>query len=100
VRFVRRRAQSRSILVRGTALVRRSRTILAVLAATFLVNGASDAFGRLIPKRLVDVGPGEIVCGLGLAAVGRYAGLTPTLVACAVLFALTIVVVRLAVLRP
>jgi MFS family permease len=51
----RRWSASWSILVRGTALVRRSRVILVIFAATFLVNGAA-AFGRLYPRRLVDLG--------------------------------------------
>jgi MFS family permease len=45
-----------SILVRGSALVRRRRAILLMFAATFLVNGAWVAFGRLHPRRLVDIG--------------------------------------------
>ena len=45
-----------SVLVRGTALVRRSRTILLVMSAAFLVNGASDTFARLYPRRLFDIG--------------------------------------------
>ena len=44
-----------SILVRGWALARRSRVILLMFAATFLVNGAA-ASGRLLPARLVDLG--------------------------------------------
>jgi MFS family permease len=44
-----------AILGRGAALVRRSRALMVMLAATFLVNGAGDA-GRLTAKRLVDVG--------------------------------------------
>jgi MFS family permease len=51
----RRWSASWSILVRGSALVRRSRAILLMFAATFLVNGAA-AFGRLQPRRLVDIG--------------------------------------------
>jgi MFS family permease len=52
----RRFSASWSILVRGLALVRRSRAILLMFAATFLVNGAADAFGRLQSRRLVDIG--------------------------------------------
>jgi MFS transporter, DHA3 family, tetracycline resistance protein len=52
----RRWSASWSILVRGSALVRRSRAILLMFAATFLVNGAADAFGRLHARRLVDIG--------------------------------------------
>jgi Major Facilitator Superfamily len=59
-RFVRtstrRWSASWSILVRGSALVRRSRAILVMFAATFLVNGAAVAGGRLQPKRLIDLG--------------------------------------------
>jgi MFS family permease len=59
-RFVRAPARrwsaSWSIFVRGAALVRRSRAILLMFAATFLVNGAWVAFGRLHPRRLVDIG--------------------------------------------
>jgi hypothetical protein len=51
----RRWSTSWSILVRGASLARRSRAILVVLAATLLVNGASDA-GRVQARRLVDVG--------------------------------------------
>lgn len=54
--LTRRRSTSWSILVRGSALVRRSRAILLMVAATFLVNGGADAFGRLYPRRLVDIG--------------------------------------------
>jgi MFS family permease len=52
----RRLSASWSIFVRGSALVRRSRAILLMFAATFLVNGAGDAFGRLQARRLVDIG--------------------------------------------
>jgi MFS family permease len=52
----RRWSASWSILVRGSALVRRSRAILLMFAATFLVNGAWVAFGRLQARRLVDIG--------------------------------------------
>lgn len=45
-----------TILRRGIALARHDRQILAVFAATFLVNGAANAFGRLYPKQLVDLG--------------------------------------------
>ena len=52
----RRWSASWSIFVRGSALVRRSRAILLMFAATFLVNGAWVGFGRLQPRRLVDLG--------------------------------------------
>jgi predicted MFS family arabinose efflux permease len=52
----RRWSTSWSILVRGSALVRRSRAILVMFAATFLVNGAAVGFGRLQTRRLVDIG--------------------------------------------
>ncbi len=44
-----------SILRRGSSLVRASRVILGIFAATFLVNGVVNAFGRY-PLRLVDAG--------------------------------------------
>ncbi|MGW0230044.1 MFS transporter [Actinopolymorpha singaporensis] len=44
------------IAARGVALVRCSRVLLVVFAGTFLVNGAEDAFGRLYPRRLVELG--------------------------------------------
>jgi MFS transporter, DHA3 family, tetracycline resistance protein len=52
----RRWSASWSILVRGSVLVRRSRAILVMFAATFLVNGAAVGFGRLQARRLVDIG--------------------------------------------
>jgi hypothetical protein len=52
----RRWSASWAILVRGSTLVRRSRAIVVVFAATFLVNGAGDASGRLQAKQLVDLG--------------------------------------------
>jgi hypothetical protein len=52
----RRWSASWSIFVRGSALLRRSRAILLMFAATFLVNGAWVALGRLHPRRLVDLG--------------------------------------------
>ena len=58
-RFVRvttrRWSASWSILVRGWSLVSRSRALLVMFAATFLVNGAA-ASGRLHSRRLVDIG--------------------------------------------
>ena len=205
-RFVRASARrwsaSWSILVRGSVLVRRSRPILVVFAATFLVDGAWSGLGRMQPLRLVDLGlptdpvawftvlgvltllvgaaalrivepriddvgagrrgyvvacaagavgafvlagapeevsasaavllaggiampltrtigtilvnretsgdvratvhsflaqaeyVGEIVCGLGIALVARFAGLSPALVACGALFALAVALVR------
>jgi MFS family permease len=52
----RRWSASWAILGRGSALVRSSRAILVVFAATLLVNGAAVAFGRLQVRRLVDLG--------------------------------------------
>lgn len=49
-------AASWSILLRGSALVRSSRLVLAIFAATFLINGVTGAFGRLYPLRLLDIG--------------------------------------------
>ena len=47
---------SRTILRAGTRLARHDREILLVFAATFLVNGAGEVFGRLYAKRLVALG--------------------------------------------
>jgi hypothetical protein len=83
-RFVPARARrwsaSWSILKRGLSLVRGSRVILAIFAATFLVNGVVDAFGRLYPLRLVDLGlsvdPVVWLTGLGvLMSLAGAAGL-------------------------
>lgn len=71
----RRWRESVSIFRRGVALARRDREILVVFAATGLVNGGGEAFGRLYPKRLVELGlptvPDPIVwfTALGLVAL-------------------------------
>jgi MFS family permease len=63
---------------RGVTLVRRSRAILLIFAATFLVNGASDAAGRLTQKQLLDVGlptrPDPILWFTGLGVIGLIVG--------------------------
>ncbi len=63
---------------RGVTLVRRSRAILLIFAATFLVNGASDAAGRLTPKQLLDLGlpstPDPIVWFTALGVTGLVVG--------------------------
>jgi MFS family permease len=60
---------------RGLTLVRRSRAILLIFAATFLVNGASDAAGRLSDKRLLDLGlPRSILWFTALGLVGLVVG--------------------------
>jgi hypothetical protein len=57
----RRWQQSAAILRRGIALARRDHAILLILAATVLINGAAEAYGRLYPRRLVDLGfPGQL----------------------------------------
>jgi MFS family permease len=69
----RRWQRSAAILRRGAALARRDHEILLVLAATFLINGAAEAYGRLYPKRLIGLGfPGQSnpviwFTGLGIA---------------------------------
>lgn len=50
---------SLTIFRRGVDLARRDREILTVLAATLLVNGAAEGFGRLLPKQLMDLGLSE-----------------------------------------
>ncbi len=52
----RRLVRSWAILARGLALVGGSRAIVLMFASTFLVHGAADAFGRLHPQRLIDLG--------------------------------------------
>ncbi|MGH7339742.1 MAG: MFS transporter, partial [Candidatus Rokuibacteriota bacterium] len=48
--------ESVSIFRRGIDLARRDRDILLVFAATVLVNGAAEGFGRLHDKWLVELG--------------------------------------------
>jgi MFS family permease len=52
----RRWRQSAAIFRRGLTLARYDREILLILMTTVLINGAAEAFGRLYPKRLVDLG--------------------------------------------
>lgn len=63
---------------RGLTLVRRSREILLIFAATFLVNGAWGSAGRLIQKRLLDLGlpsdPDPVVWFTGLGVIGLILG--------------------------
>ncbi|WP_328998416.1 MFS transporter [Kribbella sp. NBC_00709] len=60
---------------RGVTLVRRSRAILLIFAATFLVNGASDAAGRLTQKQLLDLGlPPSILWFTVLGVIGLVVG--------------------------
>jgi hypothetical protein len=47
---------SRVTLWAGARLARRDHEIVVVFAATFLVNGAAEVFGRLYAKRLVTLG--------------------------------------------
>jgi MFS family permease len=62
----------------GLTLVRRSRAILLIFAATFLVNGASDAAGRLTQKRLLDLdlppAPDPIIWFTALGVLGLVLG--------------------------
>jgi MFS transporter, DHA3 family, tetracycline resistance protein len=71
----RRAAASWAILVRGSRLVRRSRPLLLMFAATLLVNGGAAA-GRLFQRRLVDVGlpVDPVVWFTGLGVVTLLAG--------------------------
>ncbi|MFI6679093.1 MFS transporter [Kribbella sp. NPDC050470] len=63
---------------RGLTLVRRNREIMLIFAATFLVNGASDAAGRMTQKQLLDLGwpsePDPIIWFTGLGVVGLLVG--------------------------
>jgi hypothetical protein len=77
----RRWRTSLTIFRRGVLLARRDREILLVFAATLLVNGAAEGFGRLYPRHLVELGlsarPDPIVwltaLGLITLAVGALA---------------------------
>ena len=70
--------ESLSIFRRGVELARGDREILLVFAATILVNGAAEGFGRLFPKRLVELGlpqaPAPIVWLTALGLVALAAG--------------------------
>ncbi len=60
---------------RGLSLVRGSPDLLRIFLATFLVNGATDAAGRLAPKQLLELGlpirldPIVWFTGLGVVAL-------------------------------
>ncbi|GAA1042041.1 hypothetical protein GCM10009557_67160 [Virgisporangium ochraceum] len=72
-RFVARRKR---ILARGISLVRGSRVLLVILAATFVVNGLAGSVGRLYQLRLVDVGLSvdPVLWFTGLGVVTSLAG--------------------------
>jgi MFS family permease len=65
-----------TILRRGFAVARSDRVILVIIAATLLVNGSGEAYGRLLEKHLVALGlpahPDPIVwfAALGIVGVG------------------------------
>ncbi|WP_410788194.1 MFS transporter [Kribbella sp. C-35] len=63
---------------RGVTLVRRSRAILLIFAATFLVNGAASTAGRLTQKQLLVLGlptaPNPIVWFTALGVIGLLVG--------------------------
>jgi MFS family permease len=48
--------ESKSIFRRGLTLARNDHEIMLVFAATVLINSGAEAFDRLFPKRLVDLG--------------------------------------------
>lgn len=52
----RRWVEGLSVLRRGITVARADRVILLVLAATVLVNGAAEGFGRLFERRLATLG--------------------------------------------
>ncbi len=51
--------ESLTIFWRGVTLARRDREILLVFAATLVVKGAAEGFGRLYPKQLLELGLSE-----------------------------------------
>ncbi|NJM09248.1 hypothetical protein HC891_28140, partial [Candidatus Gracilibacteria bacterium] len=69
----RRGRRALAILRSGSDLARRDGEILVIFAATFFINGAADAFERLFPKRLVELGfptrPDPIVWFIALGVV-------------------------------
>jgi MFS transporter, DHA3 family, tetracycline resistance protein len=73
--------ESVAIFKRGVKLARYDREIMLVFGATILVNSGAEAFDRLYPKRLVDLGfpedPDPIVwftaLGVATLAVGSIA---------------------------
>ncbi len=73
--------ESKSIFRRGFSLARNDHEIMLVFAATLLINSGAEAFDRLYPKRLVDLGfpqqPDPIVwftaLGVTTLAVGALA---------------------------
>jgi len=73
--------ESKSIFRRGVSLARNDREIMLVFTATILINSGAEAFDRLYPKRLVDLGfPDEpdpivwfTVLGVVTLAVGALA---------------------------
>lgn len=63
--------KSLSIFRRGVDLARRDHQILLVFAATVLVNGAAEGFGRLFAKELVELGlPARLEPIVWLTALG------------------------------
>lgn len=69
---------ARDILGAGLLLARRDRQIMLMFAATFLVNGAGEVFGRLYVRQLVDLGfpakPDPVVWYTALGLVMLLAG--------------------------
>ncbi|MCM4078666.1 MFS transporter [Paractinoplanes hotanensis] len=65
-----------SILGGGVRLVLGSRVLIAVFAATLLVNGVAGAFGRIYPLRLAELAPGldPVLWFTGLGVVTCLAG--------------------------
>jgi MFS family permease len=66
-------AGRRPFLTSGVALVRGSPALLAIFAATFLVNGVAGAFGRVYPLRLIDLGlPGDPTAWLTALGISAF----------------------------
>ena len=73
--------ESKAIFRRGVTLARQDHEIMLVFAATILINSGAEAFDRLYPKRLVELGfPDEpdpivwfTVLGIATLTVGAIA---------------------------
>ena len=70
--------RSTSVLQRGLRLARTDKVVLVILAATLLVNGSGEAYGRLLDQHLVALGmpvhPAPIVWFAAISVAGVVLG--------------------------